>query len=224
MYRTVPGIARLTSSLLSQSGKVVSLTRVQNITLPPHHQDRPGDQPKCKGFALVTLADEHDVETLLEEWPWDRQPNAHDRPSSTKEDYVHESSKFGLRMLSKSRWDQLKVEYLAYQRKLLDELVAFNEGSSNIPLDDDIDIAEHDEGDEANSQAESEPAGPALTTLSSPYPLNCLVFVRNIHPETNKTTLRKLFSTAFDTTSEGSLDYVDFNKGMDSVRPPLLFV
>ncbi|KAG6836024.1 hypothetical protein H0H93_012169, partial [Arthromyces matolae] len=58
--------------------------------------------------------------------------------------------------------------------------------------------------------------------LSSPYPYNSLVFVRNIHPETNKTTLRKLFSTAFASSLARSeingdgIDYVDFAKGMDS--------
>lgn len=219
MYRTVSGIARLTSGLLSQPGQALSMTKVQNITLPPHHQDRPGDQPKCKGFALVTLADLQDVQPFLDEWPWDGQ-TAHAKSSSTNEEYVRESVKFGLRTLSKSRWDQLKDEYLAYQRQLLDELVAFNDGTSDKRPYDDIHPSEHDEEYETPSQPEPEPPEPtntATTTLASPYPLNCLVFVRNIHPETNKTTLRKLFSIAFGATSAESLDYVDFNKGMDSV-------
>ena len=72
------------------------------------------------------------------------------------------------------------------------------------------------------STAVSQVDAPTIS-LSSPYPTNSLVFVRNIHPETNKTTLRKLLSTAFvaplakGMALGGGVDYVDFNKGMDSV-------
>ena len=166
----------------------------------------------------MTLADHQDVQRLLEEWPWDKQLNHDDKASPTSDEYARESSKFGLRTLSKSRWDELKQEYLAYQRKLLNELVAFNEGSSNLSLGTDVLAPEHDENHDVAYQPEPEPVDLATTTLASPYPVNCLVFVRNIHPETNKTTLRKLFSTAFDAATAESLDYVDFNKGMNSVR------
>ena len=40
--------------------------------------------------------------------------------------------------------------------------------------------------------------------------------MRNIHPDTNKTTLKSLFAQAFQDGS--SLDYVDFSRGMDTVR------
>ena len=71
----------------------------------------------------------------------------------------------------------------------------------------------------------------AHTTPSSPYPLDCLVFVRTIHPGTNKTTLKSLFSQAFQdqdrsgqgherahTPTTAGPDYVDFRKGTDTVR------
>jgi len=96
-------------------------------------------------------------------------------------------------------------------------LVAFNQinGPSNLPSTHDHRTPEHAEEIENGSQSVA-----WITTLASPYPLNCLVFVRNIHPETNKTTLRKLFSTAFGVASSNNqaegLDYVDFTKGMDS--------
>ncbi|KAG6373737.1 hypothetical protein JVT61DRAFT_5877 [Boletus reticuloceps] len=62
------------------------------------------------------------------------------------------------------------------------------------------------------------------TTPSSPYPFDCLVFVRNVHSGTNKTTLKSLFGQAFqDQDQDGTrptptmgLDYVDFTKGMDT--------
>ncbi|KAG1801952.1 uncharacterized protein BJ212DRAFT_1304942, partial [Suillus subaureus] len=49
-------------------------------------------------------------------------------------------------------------------------------------------------------------------------PLRLSVFARNLHLETNKTTLRALFATAFGSSpvNPAGIDYVDFNKGMDS--------
>ena len=60
---------------------------------------------------------------------------------------------------------------------------------------------------------------------SAPFPPGCLVFVRNVHPETNKTTLKTLFSahafgrdsSAASSSSAVAIDYVDYNKGMTSV-------
>ncbi|THU99683.1 hypothetical protein K435DRAFT_855429 [Dendrothele bispora CBS 962.96] len=66
------------------------------------------------------------------------------------------------------------------------------------------------------------------------YPTSCLVFVKNVHPSTNKTTLKKLFGRGFEgfggavdgeegsaggageVGGGGGVDYVDFNKGMDT--------
>ena len=60
---------------------------------------------------------------------------------------------------------------------------------------------------------------PTLSTLdyNAPYPPGCLVHVRHVHPETNKTTLRKLFAKA-SSEDDAGIDYVDFNKGMITVR------
>ena len=152
------------------------------------------------------------------------QPYAHNKMSLTIDDVVHESLKFGFRTLSKSRWDQLKQEYLAYRRELVDELVAFNETASNLALGVDNDDTEYDEEHDMAHRPEPEIVDSVTTTLVSPYPLNCLVFMRNVHPETNKTTLRKLFSVAFDAATAEGLDYIDFNKGMDSVRSPCYYL
>lgn len=62
---------------------------------------------------------------------------------------------------------------------------------------------------------------------SAPYPPNCLVFVRNVNSETNKTALRALFSAALleggeDLPPDG-IDYVDFNKGLDTVCSIICF-
>ena len=62
--------------------------------------------------------------------------------------------------------------------------------------------------------------------FNSTYPL---VFVRNVHPETNKTTLRGLFLHARRPTGievgmkdDEGLDYLDYTKGMDCVCVLLL--
>ena len=55
------------------------------------------------------------------------------------------------------------------------------------------------------------------------FPRNRVVFAKNIHPETNKTALRKLFGVAFnndqmDNSDGDPLEYVDYQKGLDTVR------
>ncbi|KAG8888934.1 hypothetical protein FRB99_004041 [Tulasnella sp. 403] len=66
----------------------------------------------------------------------------------------------------------------------------------------------------------SVPAREAQVSLASgaaDFPKGCLVFIRNVHPETNRTTLKALLGQAFgDQRSNNEFDYVDYNKGMDS--------
>lgn len=175
----------------------------------------------------MTLARTDEVEFLLHEWPWSR---TQDRGEIEKESLdVREAAKFGLRALSKGRWDQLKEEYLTYRRKLLDEMTAFEDTDASDPTSKQVTPAVSKPPPAQNSTPRPALEVPTMD-MSSPYPLNCLVSVRNIHPETNKTTLRALFNTAFNTPTakaqvqNGGLDYVDFNKGMDSVRPHLGFL
>ncbi|KAI0787136.1 hypothetical protein BC629DRAFT_1582279 [Irpex lacteus] len=194
-HRAIVGIYHLVSGLLPVD---TTRLRVQSISLPKHHLDKPGDKPKCKGFALVTLLLDSDVELLLQRWPWKRQ-----RPIE-KEDsnpLVHEAIKYGLRTLSKSRWDALNSEYLQHRQRIL-ESIAQQERLNAPPPD-----TEEDE--------EEKPSGPLSLDLSAPYPPGCLIHSRHVHPETNKTTLRKLFSKASPDGNDG-IDYVDFTKGTDT--------
>jgi len=222
-HRTIPGIATFTLGLLGASPSKTTTTHlIQSVTLPPHYLDKPDDEPKCKAFAFVTLFQAEDVEALLKSWPWERSSTSvggsatKDTPESTE---AREAAKFGLRVLSKRRWEQLKEEYLAYRSSLLEELVQPQNPSSGPHLGE--------QDSEPPSLAKPNVLIPPATLVaihpSSPFPPNCLVFVRNIHPETNKTTLRALFSQAFHHSSnndalrdDGGLDYVDFNKGMTS--------
>lgn len=196
--------------------------RIQSITLPKHHLDKPGESPKCKDFALVTLTHSDDVAYVLQQWPWERR-HLQDKDAVSSE--VREATKHGFRAISKARWEQLNAEYLQWRHKLLDEIAKGEarqpapvaaEAESILQLDTDEDH-QIDLGEPAKSMAMSPQQDP-----SAPYPNRCLVHARHVHPETNKTTLRKLFSKAF--LQEGTqqneavgIDYVDFNKGMDTV-------
>ncbi|KAI0071825.1 hypothetical protein K474DRAFT_491243 [Panus rudis PR-1116 ss-1] len=220
-YRSVAGIHRFTELLLrdrySQASSSSTLRYIQNITLPRHHLDKPTDQPKCKGFALVTLDNLELAEHLLQRWPWERElfPTVdEDLP-----DEIQHAKRFGFRTLTKSRWDKLNEEYLAYRQRIIDQLAQEEMSRPSAEVHDDDPVEETREQKPAPPIPDTHP--PA-TTLFSSYPLGCLVFVRNVHPETNKTTLRGLFSKAFArpdaaVSSTDGLDYVDFNKGISGL-------
>jgi hypothetical protein len=229
-YRTIPQITQFILSLISPDTATVPDNlkwRVQGIAIPSHHQDKPGDPRRFNGFALVTLASVEEAESLSNQWPWDhQQPPASQSSESISNsgsvEAVREARKFRFRTLSKSQWEVMKDEYLAYRQRLLDEVLAFQDAEN--ALMDAVPDQEH----EANNPSPGEGIQHNVSHSAS-FPVGCLVFVRNIHPETNKTTIRALFSKAFrpddNRTLHGSidgLDYVDFTKGVDSVRQTLL--
>ena len=204
--------------------------RVECVSLPPHYLDKPGDVPKCKGYALVTFSTKSHFDAVLRAWPWRRSiaVPANDEHQNASP-IIKEAHKYGLRAIPKARWDALNEEYLVYKQSLVDEVAhaetemdRSNQGASNHERSEPT--ARPHTGPKAQTQTQTE------TTPSSPYPFDCLVFVRNVHPGTNKTTLKSLFAQAFrdqdgsrqtDTLTTAGVDYVDFNKGMDTVRVQL---
>ncbi|KAI0329662.1 hypothetical protein GY45DRAFT_1324801 [Cubamyces sp. BRFM 1775] len=242
-HRAVPSIYRFTTSLLDHQEHGLN-TRIQAISLPAHHLDRPGDIPKPKGFALVTFSDETDAVRLASNWPWlpRRAPTStasshHDGNRESESELAHEAAKYGFRVLRKARWDELKEEYLAYRQRLLDEIAEAEASGSGEPAPRPRDprtavlthstpgtgtithyphLQAHTDGD---AERESMDIGPASSTStqaldpSAPFPPGCLVYVRHVHPETNKTTLKALFG-AHAPGAAAALDYVDYNKGM----------
>lgn len=60
-------------------------------------------------------------------------------------------------------------------------------------------------------------ASPASVSPALHYPVGCLVFVKNLNPNTNKTVLRSLLASPFSTEPSSCIDYVEYNKGLDSV-------
>ncbi|KAL0952097.1 hypothetical protein HGRIS_008730 [Hohenbuehelia grisea] len=234
-FRTITTIALFVQALLDSSpnpSTPPSLSRIQAISLPPHHQDKAGEPPKCKGFAFLTLLSMADVEFLLERWPWDHmeiQQSLHSHAEHDTSVEVQDAVRFGFRCLSQIRWDELKSEYTSYKQRLLDEIMSSQ--STLPPHSSDMAVEMPNmHQDSSTRQLETqtakdikdmalEPDAARRPTFSDPFPYNCLLFARNLHPETNKTTLRTLFSVAFGdqpNVNNTPIDYVDFNKGMDS--------
>ncbi|KAJ8087227.1 hypothetical protein AAF712_002759 [Marasmius tenuissimus] len=230
--KSVETISRFASALLASSyGQIaepsspspfkspVFSPTIQAVTLPPHHLAKDGDEPKCKGFAFVILTTTEDLEFLLEKWPWKR--NTHDTSAASSD--IKEAHRFGFRCLTRGRWEALKEEYLEYRRKLVKELVSFEEEQQETSGGKHEPVRQRDEYHQYQATVTDEQAHPLGSSLtsSSPFPPSCLVFVRNVHPETNKTTLKSLFARSFSTvpqpgTQLNGLDYVDYNKGMNT--------
>ena len=158
------------------------------------------------------------------------------------------AAKFGLRILAKARWEELRAEYLLYRQELVDEInMSQNEGEVRVYNDGRKEYMgethDQEEQEDPRHQIQVQKRAPiqSRSTKSSAivandsvdtagihpnstYPSGCLVFVRNVHPETNKTTLRSLFLRARGPTEivvgkkdDDGLDYLDYTKGMDCV-------
>lgn len=226
------GIARfvreLVPTLSSPSSSLTSEWLVQHIHLPPHHLDKPGSAPKCKGFAFVTLRNEDTVKLLIDAWPWESRWNR-DTMESLPEDallVVKEARKTGLRALSKLRWNSLKEEYIEYKASLLREIDTGTQSpptqtfmnESVEPPAPDMDEISNKDTTRTTQQVENEDH---KLYVDSPYPPGCLVFVKHVHAQTNKTTLRTLFSAILgENAPTNAIDYVDYTKGMDNVNHP----
>lgn len=204
------------------------------------------------------------MNTLLEQWPWDvpRKNPAELEESAEESQNANfqlrkDARKLGFRCLRKTKWEDLKAEYLLYRQQLVDEMNRYQDEELDMRTRKVADTSTHrPSGAGANASAlvasqnvaeegvkrpmddlvQIQVEGPKSIHSGSKYPSGCLVFVRNLHPETNKTTLRTLFSRAWDEdphsdeqglTSAGGgsgLDYLDYTKGMDRVRQCLSFL
>ncbi|KAG6906526.1 hypothetical protein DXG01_013459 [Tephrocybe rancida] len=126
-----------------------------------------------------------------------------------------EATKFRFRVLSKSCWDQLKDEHVAYRARLVVKINAHQdvvEPLVPVPVSSPS-FTSAPPPFIAEPRPEPEPeANPSLLAQNALYPSGVLVFVRNLHPETNKTTLRQSFARA---VTDSAHDYIDFTKGMN---------
>ncbi|KIM29499.1 hypothetical protein M408DRAFT_305460, partial [Serendipita vermifera MAFF 305830] len=149
---------------------------------------------------------------------------------------LKEGSESHLRSISLKDWEELKKQYLAWQAELYESMKPTESRGpksgvqitphvrpavqSDIPRTKDA--PPHLPPTEKSTNLRK--AGPTLTAHSetlgykeASYPSGCLLFVKNLHPQTNKTTLKKLFEHALESASStnevkvGEIDYVDWS-------------
>lgn len=220
------GISHFVQQIIEDEHPTVSSSTptmpfVQRISFPRHFQDQPHDIPKCKGFALITLFSPELAKILVDSWPWQRRSAAHFDVHSS---LAHDAQRFGFRALSKVRWDALNDVYLSYRQSILDQISATedHEISSSRPIEPPAEDVVQTADATTSIVPELKLLVSGQTTLESLYPRNCLVFARNVRPDTNKTTLRSLFSPAFlapelELPPGEGIDYVDYNRHITTV-------
>lgn len=203
-YRSIHSIARYVQTLSFAQGDEASQTFVQSVTFPSHHLASPHEPPRCKGFAFVILDSPALTDQLSRSYPWE---GPHGKNL--------EAARFGMRVLQKSSWTKLQAEYLTHRQSLLSQIAGDAAASEAQAIKWHGDTPELDH---RHYSVDGQASLPVTESQNHPswYPRDCLVCVRKIHPDTNKTTLRALFSAIFS-SSGGTVDYVDFNKGIDSV-------
>ncbi|THH05202.1 hypothetical protein EW145_g4966 [Phellinidium pouzarii] len=206
---------------------------IQSITFPPHRDDAP-DAPrpiKSKGFAFLVLAQMKIVDHLLQRWPWDLAVRLENNVLKDVEKKgveaaaAYDAREFGFHCLSKKKWEALKRDYISLQRRLLEKTIAASQPEpssfSRMPVEETARSPTLN-GKYTKAQNKStitmqkdsvQPLVYQAQNLS--FPSGCLVFIKNVHPETNKTTLRTLFTSALDGMAD-AIDYVDYNKGLDN--------
>jgi hypothetical protein len=187
--RTPAAIVQFIQSLGS-----FQLKDIQAIDIPP----------KTRRCAFVIFSTTESASSLIEAWPWDRSTSS---GSS-------EAQKYGVRAISKARYLELEQEYLAYQQRLAQHNAA---ASSSAPQPPPARISQPNQPQNKRPREQDTTQEPPVQSgITKDYPIDCLLFVRNVHPETNKTTLRSLFAKRLGGNPDG-VDYVDFNKGVDTV-------
>jgi hypothetical protein len=125
-------------------------------------------------------------------------------PTDSSSPEESEARKAGFRALSKERWDKLQAEYAEYRESLLRRIAAEPTNKIESTHDSERSLAPAPVAQQLQPQPQSQ------------YPAGCVLFARRVPPDTNKTALRTRFSALL--ADPGALDYVDYTKGLDSVR------
>ena len=123
--------------------------------------------------------------------------------------------------LHRSQWTKLKDEYLEHQTNMGEISVPESEQSFQTPTVSSPRLPSKPKS-VTNTPISDVTKGIQPTPPLPTYPIGCLVFAKNVHPETNKTALRALFSAVFENgNTDGKfsqIDYIDYTRGLDVVR------
>lgn len=117
---------------------------------------------------------------------------------------VHLPSGHVTNSMIREKWNRMKHLYIERQQQMLLRKTPLMEGgpgpSGGQPEPSEVTVS------------------PTAIAPALHYPVWCLVFVKNLNPDTNKAVLRSLLASAFSADSSDYIDYVDYTKGLDSVR------
>ncbi|CEL63879.1 hypothetical protein RSOLAG1IB_05644 [Rhizoctonia solani AG-1 IB] len=214
--RSIWTLYHFISALLSSKGSEQQI--VQDVLIPTAEPSLIAPQPgRFRGQAFVVFASYELAQKFCKRWAWDaphsagsnKQPELKSGDRWNKEMAEEAASSCGFRSLSKSQWDKLKAEYLEHQSRVLKQ--APRHPRVTKPLDDSSPAAPAPASAQPLRQA---PARQDYESRPPPFPPGILVFVKRLHPETNKTTLRTLFSRG----APNGVEYIDFQKGIDSAH------
>ncbi|CUA67836.1 hypothetical protein RSOLAG22IIIB_03266 [Rhizoctonia solani] len=176
----------------------------------------PAHSARFRGQAFVVFATEELANTFCKRWGW----NASRDTSVTKHPELKPSERWnkdlaeevagtcGFRSLSKPQWDKLKAEYLEHQACVLKQAPRRPKIDKPTPADAPNIPAP------APAPQPNQISTPRSAPRPPPFPPGILVFIKRLNPETNKTTLKTLFSRG----APNGVEYIDFQKGIDSAH------
>ncbi|ORZ21347.1 hypothetical protein BCR42DRAFT_488438 [Absidia repens] len=150
------------------------------------------------GFCFVEFDDKDNVEKAVEMMNMEN-----DDKILNENDTI---AKLGLKVMTKNMWNKYQDEYLIHKRMASEHITQLWRDYN-------------DEERLTNQKVESSTA-PLRNTVHSTkkiedstmaYPKNVIIFVRNIHPKSSKTTIRKLLEQSGAATA-----FVKHKKGLDS--------
>ncbi|KAG8733552.1 hypothetical protein FRC10_012287 [Ceratobasidium sp. 414] len=197
---------------------------VQDAFVPmaePTIAGRPLDTAqRFRGQAFVVFSTVELAQAFSRRWSWNSVTKSKGVPGPSEqaagkwspEEAAAAAMSSGFRSITKARWDTLKSEYVDHQARILRQ----NPKPERRP-------PAHDRQPSPSSPAQAPVPPvthpkPSRVTRPPPFPPGILVFARRLHPETNKTTLKTLFGRAFPDGSGDNIEYLDFQKGVDSAH------
>ncbi|QRV88161.1 RNA binding motif domain-containing protein [Ceratobasidium sp. AG-Ba] len=221
LYHFITALARACQS----SDQPLESQIVQDVFVPtaePTIATRPPEtMQRFRGQAFVVFSTTALARAFTSRWGWESKGGAGSASSSAgnekwkTEDAVAAATFSGFRSITKTRWDELKQEYLAHQARILKQ----NPRAERRPVPS---VSNNDKQTPYLPTSAPTAAPPVLRQTRParppPFPPGILVFVRRLHPETNKTTLKTLFGRAFPKESGDAIEYLDFQKGIDSAH------
>ncbi|KAL7417158.1 hypothetical protein BDY24DRAFT_411914 [Mrakia frigida] len=176
-----------------------------------------------RNFVWIVLRDEEALKSVQKEWSWDGAVARGKRAAKEVEGVSKETEEgrdAGLRVLKKVEHSRLQQEYVAH-------LATFPSTSTHHPSSTSISAPAfvHDQPPHTHTSIRT-PTHPytssynppkATSTFAAPppqFPSSCLLYLKNVDPQTSKTALHTLFNSLLPDGKE--IDYVDWVKGSDS--------